>query len=119
MATASFDALDDEIEAREAEAEAVREADAAQDAADAELRRNLVCGVQGLQLALNQINSKIAATRKENSDLATENDGLTTYIDSLMANINAMGSKIVTDKPTSPAGGILRRLSTARKSLKR
>ena len=67
-------------------------------AADDQQRAALVEDIRGLQRALNEINAKIAATKKENGDLATENQAMSDYIDSLMANVASMGSLITSDK---------------------
>ena len=87
MAGTSWDALDADISEREAvEAEEARQ------------HRALVDEIRGLQRALEEINAKSVATKKENADLATENAALSSYIDSLMANIVGMGSLITADK---------------------
>ena len=98
-----FEKLDDEI-AKEEEKRA----------SDAGRRADLIKEVQGLQLALEQINAKMSTTKQENSELATENQALSTYIDSLMENITAMGSKIVADKGAGSSP--LSKLFTRRRS---
>ena len=57
--------------------------------------------MQGLQCALEEINKKMSKTKQDNAAIATENQALSTYIDSLMEQISAMGSKIVADKGAS------------------
>ena len=56
---ATFDSLDDEIAAREA-----------QRASDAVRRRELAAEVQGLQRALEELNAKVSSVRNENVSLA-------------------------------------------------
>ena len=63
-----------------------------------EERASLLLRVRGLQRGLEEINSKIAATRAENKALVTENDGLAQYIDGLMVSVHEMGSKIAEEK---------------------
>ena len=137
---ATFDSLDDEIAAREA-----------QRASDAVRRRELAAEVQGLQRALEELNAKVSSVRNENVSLAQvretsaslahgeavlvvrrlhghptddlhvcqsltqENDALSSYIDSLMSSVSAMGSKIAAEKKGG-SPGLLKRLSSARRS---
>ena len=56
----------------------------------------------------------MSAIRAENVDLVQENAGLSAYIDSLMANIAAMGSKIAADG--AGGGNLFKRFSTQRRS---
>ena len=65
-------------------------------------RRALISEVVALQRGLEEINSKITSTHAENAALTKENETLSEYIDSLMANVAAMGAKITADK-TSPS----------------
>ena len=61
-------------------------------------RRALISEVVALQRGLEEINSKITSTHAENAALTKENETLSEYIDSLMANVAAMGAKITADK---------------------
>ena len=99
-----FEKLDEDIAKEEAKR-----------AADASRRADLIKEVQGLQLALEQINAKMSQTKEDNSALATENEALSTYIDSLMESIAAMGSKIVTNRDvnSSPISKLFRRRSSS------
>ena len=79
-------------------------------------RAELIAKVISLQKALDELNGKISSTHAENAAIARENETLTQYIDSLMADVNAMGSKIVADKAAVPSLRSFSRMVSGRKS---